>query len=259
MNDTPFAFTLAEARGLIRRPRFWLVFAGVTALIVLTGPFGTYGAMTLADRALYWVLATLGSFWLGFFTSMTVAGMAEDREVTPWPATALGGLAASVPVAVFLGALDALFFEITFLAGFRAILPYTCVIAPIVALLYEVVEARAATEPDLRPPEDGAGWLSKLPPEIGTDLVLLQAQDHYVLAQTVAGQALVRSSVSEAEDGLGGRGLRVHRSWWVAHDHIDRMVYRDGSPRLVLTNGALVPVGRAYRRAVRSSIASRAG
>ena len=78
MNDTPIAFTLSQGLALARRPQFWLVLAGVTAIVSLTGPFGTYSSMTLAERALFWLFACFGGFWLGFLTSMTVASQAED-------------------------------------------------------------------------------------------------------------------------------------------------------------------------------------
>lgn len=257
MNDTPLTFALSEGQALARRPRFWAVLAGVTAILALSGPFGTYGSMAFAERTLYWALASFGSFWLGFFTSMAVASQAEDWGIAPRVAVALGGLAAGVPISVLLGALSALFFGGPFLPALLGVLPYACAIAVIVGTLYEVIEARAAKETDdLTTPPAGVDWLSNLPAAVGRDLRVLQAQDHYVLAQTGRGQALVRSSMSEAEKALAARGMRVHRSWWVAHHHMERMVHRDGSARLLLRDGESVPVGRAHRRAVRAYLHS---
>lgn len=258
MNDTPLAFTLSQGLALARRPHFWLVLAGVTTVVSLTGPFGTYSSMILAERMLFWLLVCFGGFWLGFLTSMSVASQAEDWGVAPLAAVGLGGLVAGVPIAALVGGLDALFSANPFLPTLLSVLPYTCIIAVIVGGLYEVIEARIPVQiNDDTSSRVDANWLSKLPVAIGKDLVSLQAQDHYVFAQTVSGQTLVRSSLSEAEGSLSGLGMRVHRSWWIAHDHLERMVYRDGSTRIVLSNGELIPVGRAYRRSVRSFIRSR--
>lgn len=214
--------------------------------------------MGLAERTLFWLLVCSGSFGLGFLTSVTVAGQAEDRGVAPLIALGLGGVAAGGPVSILVGALITLFSGNPFLPVVRDVLPYVCVIAVIVGALYEVLEARLPAESSGDTPDQpDPGWISKLPSSIGRDLVCLQAQDHYVLAQTVSGQALVRSSLSEAERGLTGLGMRVHRSWWVAHDHVQCSVYSGGSPKIVLSSGEMVPVGRAYRRAVRGFMRAR--
>lgn len=257
MKDTPLAFTLSQGLLLARRPRFWLVLLGVTAVVSLTGPFGTYSSMALTERAQFWLLVCFGGFWLGFLTSVSVASLAEDWNVPPLIAVGLGGLVAGVPISALVGALIALFSNSPFLPGMFGVMPYTCIIAVIVGVIYEIIEARTSVQISNHAPDrTNADWLSKLPTKIGKDLVSLQAQDHYVFAQTVAGQTLVRSSMSEAEKSLSGLGMRVHRSWWVAHAHLERMVYRDGASRIVLSNGEVIPVGRAYRRAVRSFISS---
>lgn len=260
MNDTPLAFALSEGRALANSLRFWLIMTGVAAILALIGPFDTYGSMMLGDRILYWTCASVGGFGLGFLTSMTVAGHAEDWGVAPQMAVGLGGLVAGIPISGLLGGLEAVFFGAPFMETFLSVLIYACIIAMTVGALYEGIAVREAHKnSDMSQAPDAAGWLSKLPPEIGTDLISIQAQDHYVLAQTVMGQSLIRSSLSDAEQGLRGLGVRVHRSWWVAQDHVEDMVYRDGSPKLMLRNGAIVPVGRAYRRSVRSFLRSEGG
>ena len=173
-------------------------------------------------------------------------------------AVGFGGLAAGVPIAALIGVLAGLFSTAPFLPTLLGVLPYTCSVAVIVGQLFEIIETRTSVRSsDETPSPAETTWLSKLPAAIGEDLVSLQAQDHYVLAKTVSGQILVRSSLSEAEASLSGLGMRVHRSWWVAHDHLDRMVYRDGSTRIVLKNGESIPVGRAYRLSVRGFIRAR--
>jgi DNA-binding LytR/AlgR family response regulator len=90
-----------------------------------------------------------------------------------------------------------------------------------------------------------------LPPELGRDLLLLQAQDHYLRAVTPLGDTLLRGSISEASEALGDYGVRVHRSWWVARSAIQSYRYHDGASVLILSTGQEIPVGRSFRRQLR--------
>ena len=52
-------------------------------------------------------------------------------------------------------------------------------------------------------------------------------------------------------DGAGG--LRVHRSYWVASNHVEGTARRNGRTTLRLTGGHEVPVSRTYMAAVRAA------
>lgn len=254
VNDSALGVAVREAVGLASRPRFWAVFAGVVVLLGLGGPFGTYDALPLAGRLVYWSVLGVLTFWLGVVTSMTVASLAEDRGARPMHAAGLGGLAASLPVSILVGLVNAVTFGTSVPAGMLELLPSVAAISTVVAVIYEVLEAR---QPG--PVSDGAeearpAWLNRLPDEIGRDLILLHSQDHYVLAQTPMGRSLIRMSLTDATAELGGYGLRVHRSWWVARRWITRLEHRDGTQVITLRDGQQVPIGRAYRKAVRAAL-----
>lgn len=254
MNDTPFAFALAEARTLAASSRFWLIFLAVTALICATGPFGTFDSLTLDLRILYWSLVCLGSFWLGFLTSMTCASRAEDWGLSPHVSILLGGMIAGVPITLLVAALDVAFFAEPYLASVRMLTPYASFVAAIVSLMYEGFATGARSKNAAT--DAGQDWLNQLPPEAGRELVWLQAQDHYVLVRTRLGETLIRGALSEADAALHGYGLRVHRSWWVAHDQLDRLLHSGGAGKLFLKNGETVPVGRAFRKEVRAALSA---
>ncbi|MCE8008052.1 LytTR family DNA-binding domain-containing protein [Aestuariivita sp.] len=258
MNDTPIRFALSEARTLGQSARFWLILFTVTALIALTGPFGTYLSMSLPERVLYWTCAALGGFWLGLLTSMTLSTWLEDLGLGPYLSIGLGGLGGGGAIAVLLGGLEVVFSGDPFLGATWRMLPNACIIAVMIAGLYEVIATRQA-DPPPHPETLGTGpdWRARLPAQIGQDLILLHAQDHYVRAQTTLGEALVRSSMTQAADALGPLGMRVHKSWWVAFAQMDRVVYRDGAPKLMLRSGEAIPVGRSYRRDVRTAMRAR--
>lgn len=252
-NDTPLSFTRREMRSLSARPQFWAVLLGVIAVLSLTGPFDTYGQLSLPARAAYWTAVGAGSFGLGMACSMLVACWAEDVGLRARPATILGGLVAGIPVAILNSALHHLAFGSRLLAETWTILPYAMVITVIVSFLYELHAARD-TEPagpaaGSPAPTPTATLLEKLPAHLGRDIVHLQAQDHYVKVTTPQGSALVLMRIGDAERDLAGLGgLRVHRSWWVSRHHTTQILRRNGQDHVVTSLGLEIPIGRAYRK-----------
>ena len=88
---------------------------------------------------------------------------------------------------------------------------------------------------------------------LGTDLVSLQAQDHYVEVTTATGRHLILMRLGDAEAELDGYpGMRVHRSWWVARAAIEEMRNENGRPVLALGDGTRVPVSRDRRAGVKA-------
>lgn len=259
-NDTPLSTTLGEWRMLVRRPKFWAVLGGVIIILSLVGPFGTFDALSLPQRLGYWAAVAAASFGIGFFVSMPAAIYAERVGLPDRLALVVGGIAAGVPVAWLNAGAVQLVFGGELLSQFWSILPYAIAICIIVVYLYELQDdpptqappAIPTSRPDERPV--ASALLRKLPPELGRDIVCLQAQDHYVKVTTPNGSALVLMRFRDAVQDLAGLGgLRVHRSWWVRTSQIDRLVRRNGKWLLRSRLGGEIPVGRAYRKAVREA------
>ena len=91
----------------------------------------------------------------------------------------------------------------------------------------------------------GAPFLNRLSPALGSELLALEMEDHYVRAHTRLGSDLVLMRMRDAVAELDGlEGEQVHRSWWVARDAVAG-VTRDGrNLRLQLDNGLEAPVAR---------------
>jgi DNA-binding LytR/AlgR family response regulator len=104
-----------------------------------------------------------------------------------------------------------------------------------------------SSKPQAAPPARAAAlFLDRLPPELGSELIALEMEDHYVRAHTVLGSDLVLLRMRDAIAELDGlEGAQVHRSWWVARGAVDD-VRKDGrNIRLVLDNGLEAPGSRA--------------
>lgn len=94
--------------------------------------------------------------------------------------------------------------------------------------------------------------LSRIPFELGDDVIFLSANQHYIDVHTRKGSALVLYRLSDAVKEMGDRGAQIHRSYWVAYDAI-RAIKRDGSSlQVVLEDGRSIPVSRGYRQIFKS-------
>lgn len=235
-------------------------------LLALIGPFGTF-QQPLAYRLVIWVLFAYIGYAIyspmGFFVDRLETRLALPR-IGLWIAAVLlatfpmaaivwimGSGAGSGPVRV--PSLD---------AGLTHYF-YVLVIGGGVTLLFETLQKRPEVRPTAAvpandsPPTPLAGesaaviapqarFLDRLPPALGSDLIALEMEDHYVRAHTMLGSELVLLRLRDAMAELDGiAGEQIHRSWWVAR-HAVTDAKRDGrNIRLVLETGLEAPVSRA--------------
>jgi hypothetical protein len=100
------------------------------------------------------------------------------------------------------------------------------------------------------------GFLSRIPPALGRNILALHSEDHYVRVYTRQGDALILAAISDAVRALelsGCLGLRVHRSWWVANGAISGSELRGRKMIVSLENGIEVPVSQTYREIAKVS------
>ncbi len=91
-------------------------------------------------------------------------------------------------------------------------------------------------------------FFDRLPPEIGKDIVALEAQEHYTQVYTGEGTALILYRFGDAVKEMApGQGLQVHRSFWVNTDAIYSVDRSGRSYELTLKNDLKVPVSRSYK------------
>jgi hypothetical protein len=97
-------------------------------------------------------------------------------------------------------------------------------------------------------------FLQQLPPAIGTDVITIRSDLHYLQVRTVIGRAMLLGSIGMAEAALGERGLRVHRSYWVALRHVRRVGRSGNGCYCLLSDGSRVPVSRRRATVVRERL-----
>ncbi len=71
---------------------------------------------------------------------------------------------------------------------------------------------------------------------------------------TSGGSTLVRMRFRDAVEAVSAfKGLRPHRSWWVARNAVVDARRSDGRAVLRLKNGVEAPVSRTYSKALRDA------
>lgn len=227
----------------------WMVI-GVVA--TLAGPFGTYEAMTLSQRAMFWMvfvglsiavgrgirvwiesLVPTGRTWLLEAVHLVVIVPVITLMVL-WLAPKMPGAGVMGPPSVVTVAWHVLAISLVLLGFRRAV----------------------RIEPALCPDEEMLPRLAeRLPRERRGPILRLSAQDHHVEVVTTEGTEMLRMRLSDAIREMEPiEGYSTHRSHWIAREAIER-VERAGAAKwqVVLCNGDQVPLTRRYRPALEAA------
>ncbi|MCG2583606.1 LytTR family DNA-binding domain-containing protein [Massilia sp. TS11] len=256
-------FALREMRWL----RQGLLVLALGLLFAAFGPFGTYADLGWEARLGYWV----GLMLLAWGASVLVAQALAPLALAPWLRFALVCLLAALPVTLAVAWVEAL------LRLRQAVPPrvmprvYVSVVGVELLLLALLTRLRwdlgplllartAAPAPTPAAADASAveaapaPFLARIPPHLGSELLALEAEDHYLRVHTARGSDLILMRLGDALRELPpALGLQVHRSWWVAHAAVRAQRRVGGKWVLELAGGLQVPVSRSWQAAVRAA------
>ena len=246
----------------------WRPFAATIAVglaLGFAGPFGSYPAFPTATRY---------AFWLGLSVVGALAVLAADAVL---PVTRLRAGAIRIGAVALLSALPMTFvvaWTMSFLQPGRIYAPQQLAglfwgVAAVQLLLAYVmtrltpavraVDASGAALSPLAPAEEMAApafptaLVNKLPPAVGSHIVALETEDHYLRVHAAGGSALILMRMGDAIALLDPRlGAQVHRRWWVAEAAVAGVKAEGQKLSLSLTNQIVVPVGRTFMAATRA-------
>jgi len=252
---------MSEGRTLLGTPREWAIDLAVITVIGvflgLIGPFGSYNGAGPEVRIAFWV----GNMWIGFLILATTVRLsiliALRTDMPIWFAIALGVAIGALPLTLILSLFTGLFwppahgrFGTDYVQYGQALV----MSEPMAFGFYYLMgrnwtgppRSAAIPAPRSAPDPGGAtGFLDRLPPRLGRELLCLKMEDHYVRAHTTRGSDLILTPLKDAVAELGDEGLQVHRSWWVAKRAVSEPVAQGRNLYLRLSNGLEVPVSRA--------------
>ena len=90
-----------------------------------------------------------------------------------------------------------------------------------------------------------------IPDALGSDVVSVSSDLHYLHVVTVLGKAMILGNLNDIELGFAGQGLRVHRSHWVADRHVLRFQVSGNVAQCVMSTDHRIPVSRRKRAEAR--------
>ena len=248
-NGNSVQIALRETKGLLVDYRFWVSLAAVTAILAISAPFSTGDTLSFGELVAYWGLISCATFIPAVVVSKAIGLSLSARGWPEWTGWATGGIAAGLPVTTIVLVVNSMVFTDSITSNqplWLFALQCTTISLAIVAVFYIVEGPNEPPEPvKTASPETLCPLISRLSPETGSDIISLQAQDHYVDVVTTRAHEMLLMRLADAESEMGAvDGARLHRSWWVAAGHA-RRIERDGDRvSLVLSDDRRVPVAR---------------
>ncbi len=248
---------LREMTPALRQPRVWAIILGVVLLVALAGPFYTLDSLGLVQRIAYWGLIGIPGALMMWALNVLVGTLCPPH----WPGAvvgALAGVAGILPLMILTATGLALVGLGLPGAGLAGLFPYVAPTAVGISVLVRLLQPNANSRPVATGSAPSTGLFARLPPELGRDIIAVQAQDHYVRVSTPRGNHLVLMRMSDAAEDLAGLGgLQLHRSWWVNLRHASGLEKSaNGRAQLLLRNNIRVPVPRARVSEVRRALAA---
>ena len=237
-------------------------------LFGFAGPFGSYPAYPTATRY---------AFWLGLTAAGAAAAVAADALL---PAARLRAGAIRIGAVALVSALPMTFvvaWTLSLLQPGRFFAPqqlpalFACVAAVQLLVVYATTAASptfggaeapgrgpalAESANEAVPAAFPSALLGRLPPEIGSDIIALETEDHYLRVHAAGGSALILMRMADAVALLDPRlGAQVHRRWWVAEGAVAGVRTEGQKLSLRLIDESLVPVGRTFSAAAKARFA----
>lgn len=215
------------------------------------GPFGTHEMMALPQRVIYWMISIPV---IALFARLAIRTVVGHEHAGTWPLplrVAAGASLAGFPATFIVLLLHGLFVGALHFDAWGLIEVYLTVSIVIGLVAYPRVLLGAAKRLAEALPQEPVSaispFLRRIPPRLGTELLWLSAEDHYIRVTTALGSDLILCRLSDAIAELDGEtGQRVHRSHWVARRALGSVERRDGKTVLLLTSGQTVPVSQSY-------------
>lgn len=256
MADTQTQVALRQLRDHLANPRTLFVLVLIGGVLTIVAPFDTDYSLSTVELAAFWTGIAIGTYTLGMAVHLLVEG--RVRMLPGWARIAViavaTGLATGIAVEVFTN----------LIFGWPASLPEAALefapkfaIGLCVSLGLQVAGAAedrtppafTAAEPETPPP-----ILDRIPLEKRGPLVALSVEDHYVRVRTNRGEEMILMRLTDAmRETAPVRGLRVHRSHWVATGMV-RAARREGDRAILsMTHGGDIPVSRSHMQAIRAA------
>lgn len=271
MENTALQLTIREMTQQATSPKFWAGMFAVVCILTVSAPFSTDLRFTSPQLFFYWGGIAISTYFCATFVLMMtlrklrLLGKPETFSRVIASLASAGTVTALVIFinTVVIGDHDFDWEAYVFL-GVSCIL-ISLAVDIIFFVAHDTLEDAKASSSTVdvasdailnETPKAASAFYQRLPKSLGTDVISLQAQDHYVDVKTTLGSELILIRLSDAIQELGeDHGVQTHRSWWVMTKHVVDQKRVEGKPHLLLSDGSLVPISRTYSANVKTALA----
>nr|WP_205925893.1 LytTR family DNA-binding domain-containing protein [Rhizobium sp. P38BS-XIX] len=262
--------TLRELRVIQHSPRFWATFVTIVLIFALTGPYGTFARLTPAARFGYWLVLHAMAWSIAIVFSVIAEILLRKWISSMFARMMIGSIIAALPIGFGITLVDDAFFgtaaslagSLQQALGSIPLCALFCILTYLtmhrqIAMAAEGVDmpamqAAPAAAPEIKTPPAQAPILSRLKPENRGALIRLTVRDHYTEIVTSRGRELILLRFGDALMEVGDtEGIRLHRSHWIATDHVASLKRDNGKLFVITRDGLEMPVSRPYAEAVR--------
>lgn len=229
-----------------------LAFTIMTLVFIITAPQDS-NYLDIYTRAEYWLIWTALIWACMLFISAVLSNLWWLQEQQIWIRAAAEFMIALLPCATLSAGLTSTMFPWSFEFNIESIEADILFVSPILAAIllefHGPTEFREVRVPESHTIRNRITFFDRLSQQAGTHLIHIQVTDHYLEVKTPERTEVILLNLKQAaEELLDYEGMQVHRSHWVAFEHIERKYWSDGRLFLALTNGDIVPVSRSFRK-----------
>lgn len=245
MHMTSFFHHLREAFDqttcVWRKPVTWTGLASLWALFVVAGPFGT-GAESIPFRVIYWGIMMTVSFFVGTFVGHAL--LLRLRKLPSMGEIVIMSVITGFVVAHLVIGLDVLIRGSSNGLARHGheeglIVVAFCVVISAAAFLFDATIR-------LIDGKSGPRLLARTPEATRGELISVSGDGRYVEVVTSAGSSRVLMRLCDAiSETQPVDGVLIHRSHWVALDHVRALETHQGRKQVLLSDGRRLPVSRS--------------
>lgn len=252
---------MQELTSILRDRRFWAALTGVGLVLGLAGPFGTLLTLGRGERVFYWMFMVFLTGPAGLVCSRFVRIRLRMLGIPSLLAGALGGAVTGLPISLLVHGANAILLEPDDIAidpmSLTLKLIGICIVISVAVTVAFHRGPSPTPQPEIEPGAESATQprlLDRLPEDIRAPLIAIDATDHYTRVITTKGSALLLLRLSDAiVEASPTRGMRIHRSHWIASDHITASRRESLRGFITSADGTERPVSRSYLAAVESA------
>ncbi|MDO1582376.1 LytTR family DNA-binding domain-containing protein [Rhizobium oryzicola] len=274
---------LRELQSFFQSPRFWATILIVAVVFTIVGPFGTAHSMPFIRRLAFWLLLHTTAFAIASIIIVFIVSWWGGTGIKRLATMMVGAAIAAVPIGIAVEGLQAGFADQgVSLASALEQIKVSLLLSPLLcALTYLTMsgphplteqvplqdtgaplpEQAAMPEQQATPAPAAAAAppiLARLKPQHRGRLLRLSVQDHYTEVVTSRGRELILLRFADAvTESAPVPGQRIHRSHWIADDHVGWLKKDNGKLLVVTASGTALPVSRPYEAEMRAKFADR--